>query len=225
MKNKKLKIVTFANLKSGGKSSIARLVAELIKTSILNFDTERNAEHYNAVSTINIKKNISIRRTAESLILSDAKTEQTIKSKNGFLICDLGGYFDNRLMSLGSDFYILPTFKDYESMRETLITAQYILSNNSNARIIFILNGAMIRNAKEKNSSILEWEKLLTANDLSMFSNYYMPYSTLFEKLVNEKRKESEITALNRTLLYSYANVRKVIYQICTEIGAINERD
>ncbi len=217
----KLKIITFANFRSGGKSSYARLIAERIGASILNFDTERNAEYYNAVSTINIPKNIDIKRTKKELILISDTTEQNIKSKSGFLICDLGGYFDDRLKNINSDFYILPTFKDYESMRETLLTAHYILKYNARAKIIFILNGAMVFNKKEKEKAFKDWEEQREVNGFLRFSNYYMPRSNLFEKLVNENKKEKEIIGSNQLMLHSYKNVTSVIDNICKEIGAI----
>ena len=218
VKNKELKIVTFANLKSGGKSSMARLVAEFFNASILNFDTKRNAEHYNAVSTINIQKDINIKRTSNELILISKHSEQRLKSKSGFLICDLGGYFDERLMNIGSDVYILPTFKDYESMRETLLTAHYILKHNVKAHIIFVLNGAMVKNKEGKKTAIKDWREQIKINGFQRFSNYYMPYSTLFEKLVDEGKKTEDIIGKNKLLLHSYTNVKNVIYQICEEI-------
>ena len=97
-------LITTANFRSGGKSSIARLLAEILNTTILNFDKKRDSEAYNVVSTINIPENKSIIRNDNSLILRDKITEQTIRTKSNFLICDLGGYFDERLVDLKSDF-------------------------------------------------------------------------------------------------------------------------
>lgn len=120
-------LITTANFRSGGKSSIARLLAEKLNTTILNFDKKRDSEAYNVVSTINIPENKSIERKEDCLILRDKTTEQTIKTKSNYLICDLGGYFDERLVDLKSDFYIIPSFDDYESISESMRTAHYIL--------------------------------------------------------------------------------------------------
>ena len=80
-------LITTANFRSGGKSSIARLLAEKLNTTILNFDKKRDSEAYNVVSTINIPENKSIERKEDCLILRDKTTEQTIKTKSNYLIC------------------------------------------------------------------------------------------------------------------------------------------
>ena len=149
-------LITTANFRSGGKSSIARLLAEKLNTTILNFDKKRDSEAYNVVSTINIPENKSIERKEDCLILRDKTTEQTIKTKSNYLICDLGGYFDERLVDLKSDFYIIPSFDDYESISESMRTAHYILKNNIKAKIIFVLNGAFIVDKTTKDEKIKE---------------------------------------------------------------------
>ena len=160
-------LITTANFRSGGKSSIARLLAEILNTTILNFDKKRDSEAYNVVSTINIPENKSIIRNDNSLILRDKITEQTIRTKSNFLICDLGGYFDERLVDLKSDFYIIPSFDDYESISESMRTAHYILKNHIQAKIIFILNGAFIVDKTTKDEKIKEFKPTfpLTHND------------------------------------------------------------
>lgn len=40
-----MKLITLANLRSGGKSSIARLLAEKLNSTILNFDKKEIAKH------------------------------------------------------------------------------------------------------------------------------------------------------------------------------------
>ena len=81
-------LITTANFRSGGKSSIARLLAEKLNTTILNFDKKRDSEAYNVVSTINIPENKSITRKEDCLILRDKTTEQTIKTKSNYLMKD-----------------------------------------------------------------------------------------------------------------------------------------
>ncbi|WP_131798653.1 hypothetical protein, partial [Arcobacter porcinus] len=118
-----MKLITLANLRSGGKSSIARLLAEKLNSAILNFDKKRDSESYNAISTINIPEDKTLERREDCLILKDKTAEQSIKTKSDYLICDLGGYFDERLLDLKSDFYIIPSFDDYESISESMRTA------------------------------------------------------------------------------------------------------
>lgn len=178
-----LTIISFANFRSGGKSSAARVLAEKIKASILNFDTERDAEHYNAINTINIQKNKSITRNQKELILSDDLTSQIISSNSGFLICDLGGYFDPRVNELKSDYYILPTFTDYESMRETLRTAKYILKEQPRVNIIFVLNFAFLTTKKDKEKAIFDFNEQLEINMLDQYKTIIMPRSNLFQNL------------------------------------------
>ncbi|SKB79845.1 hypothetical protein [Malaciobacter marinus] len=215
----KLTIITFANFRSGGKSSAARLLAERTKSSILNFDTERDAEHYNAVNTINIQKNKTITRNEKELILSDEQTEQTISSKSGFLICDLGGYFDPRVNELESDFYILPSFTDYESIRETLRTAKYILKELPRAKIIFILNFAFLTTSKEREKAAKDFEEQLEINMLDQYKTILMPRSNIFAKLVNDLKKEEDLINENKTLKSSYKGVRAFVDELADTIN------
>lgn len=209
-----MKIITLTNFRSGGKSSIARLLAEELNASILNFDTERDAEYYNAVSTLNITKDKKISRTDTTLILSNDVTEQIISSKSGYIICDLGGYFDPRIKEIHSDIYILPTFDDFESMRETIRTASYILKYNLKANILFILNGAFIGDKKEKEITVKNWNKQLELNNLDIFQTIYMPKSNLIKKLVNNETTKQDVINQNQLLNHSYKNINDFIKEL-----------
>ena len=186
-------LITTANFRSGGKSSIARLLAEKLNTTILNFDKKRDSEAYNVVSTINIPENKSIERKEDCLILRDKTTEQTIKTKSNYLICDLGGYFDERLVDLKSDFYIIPSFDDYESITESMRTAHYILKNNIKAKIIFVLNGAFIVDKTTKDEKIKEFQEHIEVNGFNRFTTLFLPKTALMRKLVDENTKKDDL--------------------------------
>ena len=186
-------LITTANFRSGGKSSIARLLAEKLNTTILNFDKKRDSEAYNVVSTINIPENKSITRKEDCLILRDKTTEQTIKTKSNYLICDLGGYFDERLVDLKSDFYIIPSFDDYESISESMRTAHYILKNNIKAKIIFVLNGVFIVDKTTKDEKIKEFQEHIEVNGFNRFTTLLLPKSALMRKLVDENTKKDDL--------------------------------
>ena len=188
-----MKLITLANLRSGGKSSIARLLAEKLNSTILNFDKKRDSEAYNAISTINIPENKTIQREENSLILRDSKTEQTITTKSDYLICDLGGYFDERLLDLKSDFYIIPSFDDYESISESMRTAHLILKSNIKAKIIFILNGAFITDKIVREEKIKEFNEHIEVNGFIRFPLLYLPKTNLMRRLVDEAAKQKEL--------------------------------
>ncbi len=188
-----MKLITLANLRSGGKSSIARLLAEKLNSTILNFDKKRDSEAYNAISTINIPENKTIQREKNSLILRDSKTEQTITTKSDYLICDLGGYFDERLLDLKSDFYIIPSFDDYESISESMRTAHLILKSNIKAKIIFVLNGAFITDKIVREEKIKEFQEHIEVNGFIRFPLLYLPKTNLMRRLVDEAAKQKEL--------------------------------
>ncbi|PWE20296.1 hypothetical protein [Aliarcobacter skirrowii] len=188
-----MKLITLANLRSGGKSSIARLLAEKLNSTILNFDKKRDSEAYNAISTINIPENKTIQREENSLILRDNKTEQTITTKSDYLICDLGGYFDERLLDLKSDFYIIPSFDDYESISESMRTAHLILKSNIKAKIIFVLNGAFITDKNIREEKIKEFNEHIEVNGFIRFPLLYLPKTNLMRRLVDEAAKQKEL--------------------------------
>ena len=186
-------LITTANFRSGGKSSIARLLAEKLNTTILNFDKKRDSEAYNVVSTINIPENKSIERKEDCLILRNKTTEQTIKTKSNYLICDLGGYFDERLVDLKSDFYIIPSFDDYVSISVSMRTAHYILKNNIKAKIIFVLNGAFIVDKTTKDEKIKEFQEHIEVNGFNRFTTLFLPKTALMRKLVDENTKKDDL--------------------------------
>ena len=206
-------LITTANFRSGGKSSIARLLAEKLNTTILNFDKKRDSEAYNVVSTINIPENKSIERKEDCLILRDKTTEQTIKTKSNYLICDLGGYFDERLVDLKSDFYIIPSFDDYESISESMRTAHYILKNNIKAKIIFILNGAFIVDKTTRDDKIKEFQEHIEVNGFVRFPTLFLPKTTLMRKLVDENSKKDDIKGKFEQNI-KYKNVDKLIDEL-----------
>jgi len=213
----KLKVITFGNFRSGGKSSLARLLAERLNTTILNFDKKRNSENYNAVSTLNISEDKDIKRTDSSLILSNSTTEQEIKSKSGYLICDLGGYFDTRLIDLKSDVYIIPSFDDYESITETMRSAIYILKNIPSAKIIFVLNGAFIHDKTLRKEKVKEFEEHKEVNGLERFKTLYLPHSKLMRKLVDEYSKRNDLKGKYEQSI-RYPKIDKFIDELIIEI-------
>ncbi|OCL81820.1 hypothetical protein [Arcobacter porcinus] len=188
-----MKLITLANLRSGGKSSIARLLAEKLNSAILNFDKKRDSESYNAISTINIPEDKTLERREDCLILKDKTAEQSIKTKSDYLICDLGGYFDERLLDLKSDFYIIPSFDDYESISESMRTAHLILKSNIKAKIIFVLNGAFITDKIVREEKIKEFNEHIEVNGFIRFPLIYLPKTNLMRKLVDEAAKQKEL--------------------------------
>lgn len=206
-------LITIANFRSGGKSSIARLLAEKLNTTILNFDKKRDSEAYNVVSTINIAENKSIERKDDCLILRDKTTEQTIKTKSNYLICDLGGYFDERLVDLKSDFYIIPSFDDYESISESMRTAHYILKNKIKARIIFVLNGAFIVDKTTKDEKTKEFQEHIEVNGFNRFPTLFLTKTALMRKLVDENTKKEDLKGKFEQNI-KYKNVDKFINEL-----------
>ncbi|OCL85985.1 hypothetical protein AAX26_01634 [Aliarcobacter thereius] len=210
-----MKLITLANLRSGGKSSIARLLAEKLNSVILNFDKKRDSEAYNVISTINISENKAIKREENSLILRDSKTEQKITTKSDFLICDLGGYFDERLIDLQSDFYIIPSFDDYESISESMRTAHLILKSNIKAKIIFVLNGAFITDKYIREEKIKEFNEHIEVNGFNRFPLLYLPKTNLMRRLVDEAAKQKELKNKFEQEI-KYINIDKFLDELIT---------
>lgn len=216
-----MKLITIANLRSSGKSSIARLLAERLNTTILNFDKKRDSESYNAISTINIPENKSIIKENDCLILQDDKTEQIIRTKSSYLICDLGGYFDERLVDLKSDFYIIPSFDDYESISESMRTAHLIIKSNLKANIIFILNGAFISDKQIKKEKIIEFKEHIDVNGFVRFPLLYLPKTNLMRKLVDEASKKDDLKGKFEQEI-KYKNVDKFVNEL---VGLIEQKN
>lgn len=214
-------LITTANFRSGGKSSIARLLAEILNTTILNFDKKRDSESYNAISTINIAENKSIIKKDDCLILQDDKTEQIIRTKSSYLICDLGGYFDERLVDLKSDFYIIPSFDDYESISESMRTAHLITKSNLKAKIIFVLNGAFISDKQIKDEKTKEFQEHIEVNGFIRFPLLYLPKTNLMRKLVDEASKKDDLKGKYEQEI-KYKNVDMFVDELVSLLGISN---
>ena len=210
-----MKLITLANLRSGGKSSIARLLAEKLNSAILNFDKKRDSEVYNVISTINIPEDKTLERREDCLILKDKIAEQSIKTKSDYLICDLGGYFDERLIDLKSDFYIIPSFDDYESISESMRTAHLILKSNIKAKIIFVLNGAFITDKYIREEKIKEFNEHIEVNGFNRFPLLYLPKTNLMRKLVDEASKQKELKNKYEQEI-KYINIDKFLDELIT---------
>lgn len=214
-----LKVVSLVNFVRGGKSSIARLLAENLETSILNLDPKRDSEFYNAVKTTNIPENSTIKKKADSIELETEETVTNISSKSNFFICDFGGRFDERIKDLESDLYILPTMDDFESISETMRATKYILKHNPKAKILHILNFAMCFDKEEKIAFRTGYKANLEENDLSHVISLEMPRTKLLKKIVNEGIKESDIIGGSNFLKNgSYRGINSFIKQLTTLI-------
>lgn len=200
MAKKALKVVSLVNFVRGGKSSISRLLAERLETTILNFDPKRDSEYYNAVKTINIPENSTIKKTDASVEVETDEDILSISSKSNFFVCDFGGRFDERLKDFESDVYVLPTMDDFESISETIKATKYILKHNPEAKILHVLNMAQCFNAEEKNDFRNGYKALLSTNNLDYIKNIEMPRSKLIKKIVNEGIKENEVIGGNQFL-------------------------
>ena len=188
-----MKIISLVNFVRGGKSSIARLLAENLGTSILNFDPRRNGEFYNAVKTTNIPELSTVTRKANSLEIDTQDETMIITSKRDFLICDFGGRFDERINDFESDIYIFPMTDDFESINETIRATKYVLSSNPTANIIHVLNMVMCSDKKERVDFEEEYKELMILNKLKNIDYVIMPRSKLIKKLVNDKMKSNDI--------------------------------
>jgi hypothetical protein len=197
---KKLKVISLVNFVRGGKSSLARLLAENFETSILNFDPKRDSEFYNAISTVNIPEDSKITKSEDKISLETSDRIIEIESKTGLFICDFGGRFDERINEFESDLYILPTMHDFESISETVKATKYILKHNPEAKIIHVLNMAMCSSKAKREDFKHGYKAIIERNSLSQIPSIEMPRSTLFEKMVNHGIKESDIIGDNSFL-------------------------
>lgn len=125
----------------------------------------------------------------------------------------MGGYFDERLVDLKSDFYIIPSFDDYESISESMRTAHYILKNHIQAKIIFILNGAFIVDKTTKDEKIKEFKEHIEVNGFVRFPTLFLPKTTLMRKLVDENSKKDDIKGKFEQNI-KYKNVDKLIDEL-----------
>jgi len=221
---KELKLVSLVNFVRGGKSSIARLLAEKLGTTILNFDPKRDSEFYNAVKTTNIPENSTITRKDNKLEIETETTIIDITSTSNFFVCDFGGRFDERITEFDSNLYILPTMDDYESINETIKATKYILKYNPNAKIIHILNMAMCSDKAERADFKAGYLSNIEVNKLTHIKFLEMPRSKLLKKVVNDGIKGSDIMGDSKFLrLGAYRGINKftndLVELIKTEIG------
>lgn len=199
--------ISMANFVRGGKSSIARKLAEELNTTILNFDPKRDSAYYNAVKTINIPDNSTIEKKKDSIIVETEKDILEIKTKSEFIICDFGGRFDERLKNFHSDIFIIPTMDDFESISETIKATKYIIKHSPKSKIVHILNMAMSYTKEEKEAFRNGYNEMMKINDLKI-PYLEMPRSSLFKKIVNEGKTERDI--INEKETYSKNSYRIV---------------
>ncbi len=221
---KPIKLISVVNFIRGGKSSTARILAEKLNTTILNFDPKRDSAFYNAVKTTNIAEQSTVKKNKNNLVIETEDEVFEISSTSNLFVCDFGGRFDERINEFESDIYIIPTMKDFESINETMRATKYILKSNPNAKIIHILNMAMCTNKNDKIAFREGFELNIQANKLKNIISLEMPRSNLFEKLVNNGIKGSEVKDKNDNVI-NYPSVNKftneLIKLIEKEIGEI----
>ena len=219
-----MKVISIVNFVRGGKSSIARLLAEKMETSILNFDPKRDAHFYNAVKTMNIPENATISRVGESIKIETQTDIINISSKSNMFVCDFGGRFDERINEFVSDIYIMPTMDDFESISETIKATKFILKGNPTAKILHVLNMAMCADKAERKDFEADYQDLMIQNKLKDIPFMKMPRSKLIKRLVNDYVKTSEVMGNSKFLaLGAYKGINKftitLIDTIKKEIG------
>jgi len=217
---KQMKIISIVNFVRGGKSSIARLLAEKANTSILNFDPKRNGEFYNAVKTNNIPEDAKITRNSDNIEISSDSEIMTLKSNSNMFICDFGGRFDERINEFKSDVYIIPMMDDFESISESIRATKFILSANPKANILHVLNMVMCSDKEEKQDFEKGYKELIAANSLSQIEYIKMPRSKLIKKLINEKLKKHDIQGTSKFLAKgAYKNINNFIDKLMNYIN------
>lgn len=218
-----MEIISIVNFVRGGKSSIARLLAEKANTSILNFDTKRNGEFYNAVKTNNIPDDAKITRNKDSIEIETDTEIMTLKSSSNMFICDFGGRFDERINEFKSDMYIVPMMDDFESISESIRATKYILNGNPQAKILHVLNMVMCSDKEEKADFEDAYLKLMASNSLSHIEYIKMPRSKLIKKLINEKLKKQDIQGTSKFLEKgAYKNINKFLDRLMKSIDTNN---
>jgi hypothetical protein len=215
----KVIIISIVNFVRGGKSSISRLLAEKLNTSILNFDPQRDSEFYNAVPTNNIPHNSKIKRHMDKLEIETPTQIIEISSSSNMFICDFGGRFDERIKDFESDLYIIPTMDDFESICETVKATKYILKYNPNAKIIHILNMAMCIAQKEKLDFEKGYKENMTQNNINL-PYLIMPRSNLLKKMINAGKKTNDIID-TKISEHSYKSINKFVEDLILKIKEI----
>lgn len=212
----KLILISIVNFVRGGKSSISRLLAEKLNTSILNFDPQRDSEFYNAVPTNNIPHNSKIKRLENKIEIDTPKQVIEISSSSNMFICDFGGRFDERITDFESDIYIIPTMDDFESICETVKATKYILKYNPNAKIIHVLNMAMCITQKEKEDFKKGYTENMTQNNINL-PYLIMPRSNLLKKMINAGKKTNDIID-TKISEHSYKSINKFVEDLILKI-------
>ena len=214
-----MKVVSIVNFVRGGKSSIARLLAEAANTSILAFDPKRNGEFYNAIKTNNIPEKSKITRYDDRFKIETDSEIITIKTNSNMLICDFGGRFDDRINDFDSDLYIIPMMDDFESISESIRATKYILSANPDANILHILNMVMCNDKSEKKEFEASYKRLMELNNLGYIEYIKMPRSKLIKRLVNDKTRKKDIVGNSKFLEKgAYKNISKFVDALMTKI-------
>jgi hypothetical protein len=214
-----MKVVSIVNFVRGGKSSIARLLAEAANTSILNFDPKRNGEFYNAVKTNNIPEESKIIRYDDRFEIETDSEIMTLKTNSNMFICDFGGRFDDRINDFASDLYIIPMMDDFESISESIRATKYILSGNPDANILHILNMVMCSDKAEKKEFEASYKRLMELNSLGYIEYIKMPRSKLIKRLVNDKTRKKDIVGNSKFLEKGvYKNISKFVDALMTKI-------
>ena len=215
-----MQIISIVNFVRGGKSSIARLLAEKANTSILNFDPKRNGEFYNAVKTNNIPEDAKITRHKDNIEIEVDTEIMVLKSSSNMFICDFGGRFDERINEFKSDVYIIPMMDDFESISESIRATKFILSANPEANILHVLNMVMCSDKQEKQDFENGYKKLMDINNLGHIEYIKMPRSKLIKKIINEKLKKQAIQGTSKFLEKgAYKNINKFIDKLMKHIN------
>lgn len=222
---KGMRIISVVNFVRGGKSSIARLLAEKLGTTILNFDPKRDGKFYNAITTTNIPEGSTIHRGTDELEIETNEEIIKLKSKSKMFICDFGGRFDERINDFPSDVYIIPMMNDFESISESVRATIYITSENPKAKIIHVLNMVMSCDSKkDKETFIDDYKYIMKRNKVDGVKHLIMPKSKLLKRLVDEKLKRNDVIGNNAFLEKgAYKNIVKFVDELVDELGIENK--
>lgn len=199
-----MKKVALTNFVRGGKSSICRLVGMNIDTAVLNFDSHRNAEHYNdgIVRTHNIPEHSIVKYNPDSIDINDKVKIDDIDC----ILLDFGGKFDERISETNVDTFIIPFFNDYESIAESVKATNYIKGHYPNVEIIHILNQGMCDNKQEKDEFLNDYKDIMMTNEINV-SYMEMPKSKLLKKIVNEGTTKDKLIGDSKFLKNNYKNI------------------
>ena len=127
------------------------------------------------------------------IVLSSAVIAKTYSIAEKSFIDEIISSSMKLSLDLKSDFYIIPSFDDYESISESMRTAHYILKNNIKAKIIFVLNGAFIVDKTTKDEKIKEFQEHIEVNGFNRFPTLFLPKTALMRKLVDENTKKDDL--------------------------------